>query len=213
MRPGLWDPASEALVLWCTSIGGASPAEAAAVLVAFNRPPLVRHAAEMMIWEAVTAGGRVLPPTPGWLYGGQTRLSISNAAFQAALLRGCTSTLTALLDAAPGFLTHGDQGWNFKVATTPMRSSILSGFDPWSGDDEDGVWDAWRMIETNGAGRVLARLLDIMAETSSAESLSSRLRSSWDERVPRGFAGASVPVLDVLLERRYTIALGGCFGV
>ncbi len=45
---------------------------------------------------------------------------------------------------------------------------LRSGFDPWSGDDEDGVWDAWSMIETNGAGRVLARLLDIMVETSSA---------------------------------------------
>jgi hypothetical protein len=69
----------------------------------------------MMLWEAVTTGGCVLPPTPGWLYGGQIRPSISNAAFQAALLRGCASTLTVLLDAAPGFLTHGDadQGWNW----------------------------------------------------------------------------------------------------
>jgi hypothetical protein len=64
MRPELWDPAPEAVVTLCTSIGAPSLADAAAVLVASNRPPLVRHAAEMIQWEAATTGGRVLPPTP-----------------------------------------------------------------------------------------------------------------------------------------------------
>lgn len=216
MRPDLWDPAPKALVTWCTLIGGASEAEAAAVLVASNRPPLVLRAAEMIQEEAAASGGRVLPPTPGWLYSGQTRLTVTYAAFQAALLRGCASTLKTLLDAAPGFLTHDDagQGMCFWVAVQrdnpdAVEFLLRSGFDPWSGDDAGGVWDVWRMIEDNGAGRVLVRLLDTMAETSSAEGLGLRLRVLWDERVPRGFAGASVPVLNVLLERGYTMASGG----
>jgi hypothetical protein len=112
---------------------------------------------------------------PGWLYSDQTRLSIATAAFQAALLRDCASTLTALLDAAPGFLIHGDadQGRNFKVAVCgdnpdAVEYLLRSDFDPWSGDDAYEHSDAWHMIGDNGAGRVLARLLDIMADTSSA---------------------------------------------
>ena len=214
MRPELWE-APEAVVTWCTSIGGASLADAAAVLVASNRPPLVEHAAEMILREAATTGGRVVRQTPGWLYGGQM-LSISDAVFHAALQRGCASTLTALLDAAPGFLTHGDadQGWNFKVAVCgdnpdAVEYLLRSGFNPWSGDDEYQHSDAWHMIGDNGAGRVLARLLDIMADTTSAEPLGALLRSAWDERGPRAFDGASVPVLDVILERGYTICLEG----
>jgi hypothetical protein len=86
---------------------------------------------------------------------------------------------------------------------------LRSGFNPWSGDDEYQHSDAWYMIGDNGAGRVLARLLGIMADTSSAEPLGACLRSAWDERGPRAFDGASVPVLDVLLERGYTIGLKG----
>ncbi len=215
MRPELWDPAPEAVVTLCTSIGAPSHADAAAVLVASNRPPLVRHAAEMILREAATTGGRVVRQTPGWLYGGQM-LSISDAVFHAALQRGCASTLTALLDAAPGFLSHGDadQGWNFNVAVrgdNPDAVEYLfrSGYIPWSGDDEYQQSDAWHMIGDNGAGRVLVRLLDIMADTSSAEPLGALLRSAWEERGPRAFDGASVPVLDVILERGYTICLEG----
>jgi hypothetical protein len=98
-------------------------------------------------------------------------LSISDASFHATLLRGCASTLTALLDAAPGFLTHGyaNQGWNFNVAVCrdnpdAVEYLLRSGYNPWSGDDEYQHSDAWQMIRDNGAGRVLAMLLNIMAD-------------------------------------------------
>jgi Ni/Co efflux regulator RcnB len=135
--------------------------------------------------------GACCRPLVGWLVSDQTRLSIANVAFQATLLRSCASTLTTLLDAAPGFLTHGnaDQGWNFKPDAAEYL--LRSGFEPWSGDGAYEQSDEWRSTcaartrATSARGAPIPDCVAVGCSYSTTAPLLERLVQALDRRVIR----------------------------